>query len=77
MNGGIFLIQDDDKLVELMEQSYESEDLLQELLAKYPSLLAGDRMDTSAPRKWLLISREASLPSEEDGSGRWSVLHPS
>ncbi len=75
MNGGIFLIQDDDNLVEMVEQAYESEDLLQELLAKYPSLLAGDQMDSSAPRKWLLISREASLPSEEDGSGRWSVDH--
>jgi len=75
MNGGIYLIQDNDQLVEMKEQAYPSEDLLQGLLAKYPNLLAGDQMDSAAPRRWLLISREASLPSEEGGSGRWSVDH--
>jgi hypothetical protein len=58
----------------MTEQPYDSEDLLQALLAKYPSLLAGDQMGT-APRRWLLVGREASLPSEEDGAGRWSVDH--
>ncbi|MBI4344100.1 MAG: hypothetical protein HY555_00770 [Euryarchaeota archaeon] len=75
MKGGIFLIQDNGQLVEMTGQTYDSEDLLQELLAKYPSLLAGDQIDGAAPRRWLLISREAPLPSEEDGVGRWSVDH--
>jgi len=72
--GGIFLIQADEQLVEMTEQPYDSEDLLQALLAKHPSLLAGDQFGT-APRRWLLVGREASLPSEEDGAGRWSVDH--
>lgn len=75
MNGGIFLIQGDDKLVEMKEQVYESEELLQKLLAKYPNLLAGDQMDSSDPRRWLLISREIPLSSMEEGAGRWSVDH--
>jgi hypothetical protein len=74
MSGGIYLIQDDDKLVEMNERGYDTEDLLQELLAKYPNLLAGDQIDDAAPRRWLLVSREMSLASEEDEAGRWSVV---
>lgn len=75
MNGCIYLIKDNDQLVEMKEQPYDSEDLLQALLAKYPNLLAGDQMDSDAPRKWLLISREVPLPSEEEGDDRWAVDH--
>ena len=75
MNGSIFLIQDDGELVEMRSQQYDSEDLLQELLRKYPNLLAGDQIDVRSPRRWLLVSREASIPSEEGGGGRWSLDH--
>jgi len=57
------------------EQAYESEALLQELLASYPSLLAGDQINPSAPREWLLVKREAGIPGEEGGGDRWSVDH--
>lgn len=72
---GIFLIQNDGSLVEMNEASYDSEDLLQELLAKYPSLLAGDQIESSNPRRWLLVRREMPVPSEESGSDRWSLDH--
>src|SRR5215510_8587676 len=75
MSGGMYLIQDDGHLVEMTERAYDSEDLLQGLLATYPNLLAGDQMDRAAPRRWLLITREMAVPSEEDGAGRWSVDH--
>lgn len=75
MNGGIFLIQSSGDLVEMKEQPYDTEDVLQELLAKYPNLLAGDQMDEAAPRRWLLISREMGVPSEDDGSDRFSLDH--
>jgi hypothetical protein len=75
MPGGIYLIQGDGSLVEMEETAYDSEDLLQGLLAEYPNLLAGDQVDGAEPRRWLLISREMPLASEEDGSGRWSVDH--
>jgi hypothetical protein len=73
--GSIYLIQDSGQLVEMAEQAYDSEDLLQELLAKYPNLLAGDQIDSAEPRRWLLVTREAALPSEEGGVDRWSVDH--
>jgi len=69
MPGGIYLIQGDDSLVEMEEKAYDSEDLLQGLLAEYPNLLAGDQVDDAEPRRWLLISREMPPTSEEDGSG--------
>ena len=75
MSGGIFLIQSGGKLVEMKEQPYDTEDVLQELLAKYPNLLAGDQMDGAAPRQWLLVSREMGVPSEEECGDRWSLDH--
>jgi hypothetical protein len=75
VSGGIYLIHDNNWLVEMTEQPYGTEDLLQKLLADYPNLLAGDQIDSNAPRRWLLVAREVSLASEEGGSGRWSVDH--
>jgi hypothetical protein len=74
LGAGIYLIQGDEQLVEMTEQPYDSEDLLQELLARYPNLLAGDGL-RAAPRRWLLISREVAVPSERDGADRWSLDH--
>ena len=67
----IYLLGHGDELVELRESAYDSEDLLQRLLASYPSLLAGDQMDLQSPRRWLLIDREVGVPGEVLGGGRW------
>jgi hypothetical protein len=75
MSVGFYLIQPDNKLVEMAEQLYDSEELLQKWLAQYPNLLAGQQINSAQPRQWLLIAREMALPSEEDGAGRWSVDH--
>jgi hypothetical protein len=75
MSGGIYLLRGEDELLEMVEQQYGSEEILQALIAKFPSLLAGDQSGTSAPRRWLLIGREAALPDDQDGGGRWSVDH--
>jgi len=72
---GLYLLQDDKKLVEFEEAPYDSEALLQELLEKYPGLLAGDLVDAAAPRRWLLVKREAGIPDSEDSGSRWSVDH--
>jgi hypothetical protein len=61
--------------VEMSEQPYGTEDLLQGLLAKYPNLLAGDQIDSVTPRRWLLIYRELGVPAEENGSDRWALDH--
>ncbi len=72
---GMFVLRDDGELVEMLERQYDSESLLQALLARYPNLLAGDQIDPAAPRRWLLVSREMPVPAEESGAGRWSVDH--
>jgi hypothetical protein len=73
--GGIYLRQGDD-LIAMIEEQYESEDLLQALLETHPNLLAGDELEEGENvHSWLLLAREASLASEPDGGGRWSVDH--
>ena len=59
----------------MTESTFDSEDLLQKHLAELPDLLAGEQINSLDPRRWLLISREVSLPSDETGMGRWSVDH--
>jgi hypothetical protein len=75
VSGGVYLIQEDGKLVEMGQEPYDSEDLLQTLLVEHPNLLAGDQIDNDEPRRWLLVGREMSLASEENSGGRWSVDH--
>ena len=72
---GIYLLHDDGQLVQLAERAYDSEAILQELIASYPSILAGDQMGRQTPRRWLLICREMAVPSEENGADRWAVDH--
>lgn len=59
-----------------MEKSgYLSEDHLQRLLASYPDLIPGDGIDTTSPRRWLLIAREVGVPREESGGSFWALDH--
>lgn len=59
----------------MTEAAYDSEGVLQALIAKFPDLLAGDQLPGGEPRRWLLVGREASVPDAEQGAGRWSVDH--
>ena len=59
----------------MQEAPYDSESLLQKLLADHPDLLAGDQINAEEPRRWLLITREMAVPGEQDGAGRWSLDH--
>lgn len=75
MSESIYLLGDDGTLRGMQERPYENEDLLQTLVERHPELLAGDQMNPSSPRRWLLISREMAVPDETDGSARWSIDH--
>jgi hypothetical protein len=75
MTGKIYLIQENDTLQALSQQDYVNEDLLQTLLQQYPDLLAGDQINETIPRRWLLVSREVGVPDEENGSERWYLDH--
>jgi hypothetical protein len=67
MSGKIYLLGGGDELLPLGESHYEAESVLQKLLADYPDLLAGEQVNPSDPRRWLLISREVAVAGEEGG----------
>jgi hypothetical protein len=75
MAGRIYLLDGDSKLIAMEESPYDSETLLQTLLADHPDLLAGDQINDEEPRRWLLVTREMAVPGEQDGAGRWSLDH--
>lgn len=57
----------------MVEVPYAAEEILQELLADYPGLLAGD--DAGTDTDWLLIQREIGIAESEDENARWSLDH--
>jgi hypothetical protein len=71
----IFLIDNNNAILEMKDEPYDSEERLQTFLANYPSVLAGDQMNPNAPVKWLLVKREAGVPGEDGGRERWAVDH--
>src|SRR5919106_1595667 len=64
------MLAEDGRLVEMLEQPYVAEDVLQQLLEDYPRLLGGDLMGEDSPRSFVMVSREVSLVGEERGVGR-------
>jgi hypothetical protein len=75
MSAGIYAIQDGGRLIEMTEQPYDSEDVLQRLLEQYPDLLAGSQIDSDCARRWVLVSREMGVPGEAASADRWSLDH--
>src|SRR5690242_10301166 len=75
MAGGIYLVQENGRLVEMAEQPYEVEEKLQRLLADYPNLLAGDQIAPGSPRRWLLVAREIGVPDADGAADRWALDH--
>jgi hypothetical protein len=70
---GVFL-QEGDVLVSMRETAYDTEAVLQELIAKYPQMLAGEDSDDGS-LKWLLVRREAAVYDEEDAASRGALDH--
>jgi hypothetical protein len=66
----MFVLKDAKTLVEMHPAHFASENDFQRLLADFPSLLAGDQIDSASPRRWVLVCREKTIPSEDGGSGR-------
>lgn len=62
--GAIFMVNGENGLVEMHEQPYDDELVLQKLLADHPHLLAGDQMGDGPARQWLLVSREMPVMIE-------------
>src|SRR6266849_6693835 len=75
MSRRIYLKQSDGTLMPMIESPFAAEDILQELLEKYPNLLGGDQIDGAESRRWLLVARELGVPDEEGAPDRWSLDH--
>ena len=75
MGNGIFLIQTDGSLVEMPQSPYNSEEVLQDLLAKYPNILTGNQNEDSEPTRWLLVKQEMGVPDNQFVGNRWSLDH--
>lgn len=71
---GIFL-RVGDELTLLEETPYDSEDLLQVALAKFPEVLAGPTTEGSGDARLMLVSREMGVPSTEQGAANFSLDH--
>jgi hypothetical protein len=74
-SGVIYVQQGEGPLTELHRQGYGLEADLQQLLADYPDLIPGEQVDSVAPRRWLLIRREAGVADADGASDRWSLDH--
>jgi hypothetical protein len=75
MTAPMFVLRPDGRLEEMRGQDYLTEAHLQELLATYPALLAGELMNPGEPPRWILIRREAGIADSPDSGGRWEVDH--
>ena len=72
---GVIFLVNDGRVQEMRELAYEAEAVLQQLIADYPSVLAGEQIDPGNPRRWILVAKEAGLPGAVDGANRWSIDH--
>lgn len=72
MSSSVFLISGDNALTELKQSDYDSEALLQGLLADHPALLG---ITSGSEGRLLLIRREFGVPEDQGGGERWSLDH--
>ncbi|WP_077212364.1 hypothetical protein [Bacillus dakarensis] len=75
MYSSIFVIDKDNKFVEMKQTQFETEDIFQEIIEKYPNILAGEQINPNDPRRWILVSREIGIPSEANGGNQWFLDH--
>jgi hypothetical protein len=75
MPESIFRIGSEGELETVEETFVADEDRLQKLLARYPDVLAGNQISRAAPRRWVLVAREMSVPDAAEAAGRWSLDH--
>lgn len=74
MSNNIFILHDNDGLIPLLEQEYESEAIFQALLTDYPELLLFS--DERTPySNLLLIKQEHGVPIEANGGAYYFLDH--
>lgn len=75
MYSSIFVIDKDNNFVEMKQTQFETEDIFQNIIEKYPNILAGEQINPNDPRRWILVSREIGVPSEANGGNQWFLDH--
>ena len=75
MSSTIFLKGENNHLIELKESPYASENVFQKLIEQNPAILAGGQIASEDSLRWILISREMGVPTEESGSSQWFLDH--
>ena len=71
----IFILDGSGNLESMEETPFAAEEILQELIANHPELLAGEQMSPDNPRRWILIAREKGIAETTDAGHRWSIDH--
>ena len=71
----IYVMNEGGSLEPLTEKSFDTEDILQGLIADHPELLDGEQICPGDPRRWLLVTREKGIADAPDSGNRWSVDH--
>lgn len=74
MSGSIFLLDEQERAVELREAQYQDEDLFQRLIADHPELL-DCVLPLGEQRKWIFIAREVGVPEYSEGCAQWFLDH--
>ena len=75
MAESLFLFGNDNILKRMNSAAFVTEDDFQRLLAQFPDLLTDADFGKGAPRRWMLVTREAPISDSQDGGGRWSLDH--
>jgi hypothetical protein len=65
----------DGELVELRETAFAKEVDLQDFLSKHPALLAGNQMNPSDPRRFVLVTAEAGIAIADGAADYFSLDH--
>ena len=73
--GKIFVKTGNGRPEPVEDAPFDTEKDLQELVADYPELLAGEQMAPEDPRRWILIKREKGIADRPGAADRWSVDH--
>ena len=75
MAESLFLLHGENSLTKMSSAEFITEDAFQKLLARFPDLLTDGEFGEGTARRWMLVRREAAVPSKEGGSGQWSLDH--
>jgi hypothetical protein len=75
MRDAIYLINERNEAVQMTPAAYAKEEEFQDILERFPELLAGEQVDREFPRRWLLVAREMGIPDSESMGSRWQVDH--